>query len=135
MQTLLALVTVLAAAWSLSSAEPLSTQTARETRNSAPVLSPAEAPTGTQGVPVQWIQVPAPDRGVMIAAVANAGGGSMNNDVTKARAFESASRANGKPVEAHYVNGGGHSTFFTDPIQRNEELKTTIQFLRRYLLN
>jgi alpha-beta hydrolase superfamily lysophospholipase len=36
-------------------------------------------------------------------------------------------------VEAHYYEGGGHNTFFTNSTQRDDELKTMITFLRRHL--
>ena len=62
-----------------------------------------------------------------------AGGGSANTDVALAREFEAALRRNQKPVEAHYYEGGGHNTFFTNPTQRDDELKRMIEFLRRHL--
>ena len=62
-----------------------------------------------------------------------AGGGSANTDVALAREFEAALRRNKKPVEAHYYEGGGHNTFFTNPTQRDDELKRMIEFLRRHL--
>jgi len=42
-------------------------------------------------------------------------------------------RRNGKPIEAHYYEGGGHNTFFTDAAQRADELKKMVAFLRRHL--
>jgi dienelactone hydrolase len=62
-----------------------------------------------------------------------AGGGSANTDVALARDFEAALRRNGKSVEANYYEGGGHNTFFTNPAQRDDEVKRMISFLRRYL--
>ena len=62
-----------------------------------------------------------------------AGGGSANTDVALARDFEVALRRNQKPVEAHYYEGSGHNTFFTDPTQYDDELKRMIEFLRRHL--
>ena len=62
-----------------------------------------------------------------------ADGGGVNTQVALARDFEAALRKNQKPVEAHYYEGGGHNTFFTDSTQRDDELKTMIAFLRRYL--
>src|SRR5688500_5144495 len=62
-----------------------------------------------------------------------AGGGSANTDVALAREFEAALRRNKKPVEAHYYEGGGNNTCFTNPTQRDDELKRMIEFLRRYL--
>ena len=40
---------------------------------------------------------------------------------------------NRKPIEAHYYDAGGHNTFFTNPTQRDDELKKMIAFLRRHL--
>jgi dienelactone hydrolase len=62
-----------------------------------------------------------------------AGGGSTNTDVALAREFEAALRRNHKPVEALYYEGGGHNTFFTNPTQRDDELKRMIEFLQRHL--
>ena len=62
-----------------------------------------------------------------------AGGGNANTDVALARDFEAALRRNGKSVEANYYDGGGHNTFFTNSIQRDDELKRMIDFLRRHL--
>ena len=56
-----------------------------------------------------------------------ADGGSANTDVALAREFEAALRRNQKPVEAHYYEGGGHNTFFTNPTQRDDELKRMIE--------
>jgi dienelactone hydrolase len=50
-----------------------------------------------------------------------------------ARQFEMGLRENGKPVETAYCDGCGHNTFFTDPAQRDAELKRMIDFLRRQL--
>ena len=62
-----------------------------------------------------------------------ADGGGDNTRVALARDFEAALRRNRKPIEAHYYEGGGHNTFFTNSIQRDDELKKMIVFLRRYL--
>jgi carboxymethylenebutenolidase len=62
-----------------------------------------------------------------------AGGGNANTDVALARDFEATLRRNGKSVEAHYYQGGGHNTFFTNSTQRDIEVKKMINFLRRYL--
>jgi dipeptidyl aminopeptidase/acylaminoacyl peptidase len=62
-----------------------------------------------------------------------AGGGSANTDVALAREFEAALRRNQKPVEAHYYEEGSHNTFFTNPTQRDDELKRMIEFLRRHV--
>ena len=62
-----------------------------------------------------------------------ANGGSVNTQVALARDFEAALRQNRKLVEAHYYEGGGHNTFFTNSTQRDDELKTMITFLRRHL--
>ena len=58
---------------------------------------------------------------------------SVNTHVTLVREFEAALRRNQKPVEAHYYEGSGHNTFFTNPTQRDDELKRMIEFLRRPL--
>src|SRR5262245_27677326 len=62
-----------------------------------------------------------------------ADGGGVNTQVALARDFEAALRQNGKAVEAHYYEGGGHNTFFTSAAQHDDELKTMIAFLRRHL--
>ena len=62
-----------------------------------------------------------------------ADGGGVNTQVALARDFEAALRRNQKPVEAHYYEGGGHNSFFTNPTQRDDELKRMIEFLRRHL--
>lgn len=62
-----------------------------------------------------------------------ADGGGVNTEVALARDFEAALRQNQKPVEAHYYVGGGHSTFFTNSTQRDNELKMMIAFLRLHL--
>ena len=62
-----------------------------------------------------------------------ADGGGVNAQVTLAREFEAALRHHRKAVDAHYYEGGGHNTFFTNPTQRDDELKTMIAFLRRHL--
>ena len=61
-----------------------------------------------------------------------ADGGGVNTQVALVR-FEAALRQNRKPVEAHYYEGGGHNTFFTNSTQHDDELKTMITFLRRHL--
>ena len=62
-----------------------------------------------------------------------ADGGGVNTQVALVRDFEAALRQNQKPVEAHYYEGGGHNTFFTNSTQWDHELKTMITFLRRHL--
>lgn len=62
-----------------------------------------------------------------------ADGGGVNTQVALAREFEAALRRNGKPVEAHYYEGGGHNTFFTNATQHDDELKTMLAFLWRHL--
>jgi len=52
-----------------SLAAPDSTPTTRSGRGT-PVVSPAEAPAGTEALAVQWVKVAAPGVGVMLAAVA-----------------------------------------------------------------
>lgn len=58
---------------------------------------------------------------------------SENTQFRLAREFEMALRANNKPVETAYCDGCGHNTFFTNPAQREDELKRMIEFLRRHL--
>ena len=58
---------------------------------------------------------------------------SANTRVTLVREFEAALRRRQKRVEANYYEGGGHNTFFTNPTQRDVELKRMIEFLRRHL--
>ena len=62
-----------------------------------------------------------------------ADGGGVNTRVVLAREFEAVLRQNQKPVESHYYEGGGHNTFFTNPVQHDDELKRMIEFLRRHL--
>ena len=62
-----------------------------------------------------------------------AGGGNANTDVALARDFEAALRINGKLVEAHYYEGGGHNTFFTNSTQHKDEVKRIDEFLRKQL--
>lgn len=56
-----------------------------------------------------------------------------NSQFRLAREFEMALRANNKPVETAYCEGCGHNTFFTNPAQRDDELKEMTEFLRRHL--
>ena len=53
----------------------------------------------------------------------SADGGGVNTRVALARDFEATLRRNQKPVEAHYTDGGGHNTLFTNPTQYDDELK------------
>ncbi len=62
-----------------------------------------------------------------------ADGGGVNTQVALARDFEAELRRNRKSIEAHYYEGGGHNTFFTDATQRGDELKKVIAFLRHHL--
>lgn len=50
-----------------------------------------------------------------------------------ARQFADSLRAHNKPVETADCEGCGHSTFFTNPTQRDSELKRMVEFLRRHL--
>ena len=56
-----------------------------------------------------------------------------NSRFRLAREFETALRANNKPVETAYCEGCGHNTFFTNSTQRADELKRMTEFLRRHL--
>ena len=58
---------------------------------------------------------------------------SENTKFGFAREFEKSLRANNKPVETAYCEGCGHNTFFTNSIQRDDELKRMVEFLRRHL--
>ncbi|HEU4892644.1 MAG TPA: dienelactone hydrolase family protein [Vicinamibacterales bacterium] len=62
-----------------------------------------------------------------------ADGGGVNTQIALAREFEAALVRNRKPIEAHYYEGGGHNTYFTNAVQRDDELKKMIAFLRRHL--
>lgn len=62
-----------------------------------------------------------------------ADGGDVNTQAALARDFEPALRQHQKPVEAHYYEGGGPNTFFTNSTQPDEEQKTMIAFLRGQL--
>ena len=57
----------------------------------------------------------------------------VNTQIALAREFEAALVRNRKPIEAHYYEGGGHNTYFTNATQRDDELKKMIAFLRRHL--
>ena len=70
---------------------------------------------------------------IMHGTTEPAGGGSANNHVALARDFETALRRHQKAVEASYYEGGGHNSFFINPAQRDDELKTMIEFLRRHV--
>ena len=56
-----------------------------------------------------------------------------NTQFGLARQFETALRANKKPVETAYCDGCGHNTFFINSTQRDDELRRMIEFLRRHL--
>ena len=56
-----------------------------------------------------------------------------NTRIGFAREFEVALRAKMKSVETAYCEGCGHNTFFTNSTQRDDELKTMTEFLRRNL--
>ena len=50
------------------------TQTTHGALKQPPIVSPTEAPPGTETLAVKWIRVAVPDRGVMLAAVARPSG-------------------------------------------------------------
>jgi Dienelactone hydrolase and related enzymes len=54
---------------------------------------------------------------------ASADGGSPFQTVEKARSFESAMRAAGKPVAAMYYENAGHNGIFTDPRQLEDSVQ------------
>jgi TolB protein len=62
-------------------------------------------------------------------------GGSAFTNVQMARDFEAALRREGKPVEAMYYEGGGHSSFFTSSTQHDIEVQRMVAFLKRRLGN
>jgi acetyl esterase/lipase len=47
----------------------------------------------------------------------------------KARSFEAALRAAGKPVEAVYYEGAGHNSIFTDPKQLDDAVRRIASFM------
>ena len=62
-----------------------------------------------------------------------ADGGSSFTDVRQARAFEAVVRAVRKSVEAHYYRGGTHNGIFKDRLQRRDEVRRTLRFMRRHI--
>src|SRR5215469_1099324 len=65
---------VLTAAALVSPAWQGPTQTTHGALKQPPIVSPTEAPPGTETLAVKWIRVAVPDRGVMLAAVARPSG-------------------------------------------------------------
>lgn len=61
----------------------------------------------------------------------SADGGSEFQTVQKARSFEAALRAAGKPVEAVYYANAGHSGIFRDPKQFEESVRRIAAFIAR----
>ena len=61
----------------------------------------------------------------------SADGGSPFNTVQKARSFEAALRAAGKPVEAVYYENAGHNGLFTDPKQFEDSVRRAAAFIAR----
>jgi dienelactone hydrolase len=62
-------------------------------------------------------------------------GGSPVNNVETARSFEAALKRAGRPVEAKYYEQGGHNGFFTNSSQRDDEVRTMLDFYVRHLRN
>ena len=58
---------------------------------------------------------------------------SDNTQVRLAREFEAALRRTNRIVEAAYCEGCAHNTFFTNPSQRDDEIKKMSEFLRLHL--
>jgi dienelactone hydrolase len=61
----------------------------------------------------------------------SADGGSPFQTVEKARSFESALRAAGKPVQAVYYDNAGHNGIFTDPKQLADSVRRAAAFIAR----
>jgi carboxymethylenebutenolidase len=59
----------------------------------------------------------------------SADGGSPFQTPQKARSFEAALRAAGKPVEAVYYENAGHNTIFTDPKQFDDAVRRIVSFI------
>jgi pimeloyl-ACP methyl ester carboxylesterase len=59
----------------------------------------------------------------------SADGGSPFQTPQKARSFEAALRAAGKPVEAVYYEYAGHNTIFTDPKQFDDVVRRIVSFI------
>lgn len=62
-------------------------------------------------------------------------GGSTFTNVQMAREFELAMRRAGKPVNATYYDGAGHSAIFSDANQFNDGVARIVAFLQRLPLN
>jgi carboxymethylenebutenolidase len=60
-------------------------------------------------------------------------GGSAMTNVEMARRFEAALRHANKVVEAQYYDGAGHNGLFSNPAQRDDEVRRMAAFLRRHL--
>jgi dienelactone hydrolase len=61
----------------------------------------------------------------------SADGGSPFQTPEKARSFEAALRAAGKPVEAVYYENAGHNTIFTDAKQFDDAVRRIVSFIAR----
>jgi carboxymethylenebutenolidase len=61
----------------------------------------------------------------------SADGGSSFQTIEKARGFESALRAAGKPIEATYYDNAGHNGIFTDPRQLEDSVRRAAAFITR----
>lgn len=64
-----------------------------------------------------------------------ANAGSPATAVERARGFEAALRQAGKPVEAHYYEGGEHNSLFTNPTQHEDQVRRIAAFLQRHLID
>jgi len=64
-----------------------------------------------------------------------ADGGSARTAIERARAFEAALRAAGRPVEVLYFEGGRHNGLFADSAQYDATLRRIATFLRSRLFN
>jgi carboxymethylenebutenolidase len=80
---------------------------------------------------IGWIEVPI----LILHGVADGpdDGGSAMTNVDMARRFEAALRHANKVVEAHYYDGAGHNGLFSNPAQRDDEIRRMAAFLRRHL--
>jgi carboxymethylenebutenolidase len=61
----------------------------------------------------------------------SADGGSAFQTVEKARSFEAALRAAGKPVDVVYYENAGHNGMFTDPKQFDDSVRRAAAFIAR----
>ena len=89
------------------------------------------------GYPREWAdragQVKVPVLILQGAGDISVDGGSAFNTVEMARNFEAALKRAGKSIEAKYYQQGGHNAFFSDAMQRDDEVRRMAAFYRRHL--